>query len=175
MVMLREMARRWMCVFEARVGDVAAIRAAPLAAVAVVRPLGDSGPSGSDVLGVDPTSGQLTTIAQRTDEPESFGAPAWWSDGSRLLFERQDRSTPGLSYTGASEVLYLSRIEMVQPNGTGRTVIIADGRQPASAAAMLVAIARHPGTRNLIAPSDAISWFAVLATAGTITGRSVAR
>jgi Tol biopolymer transport system component len=117
----------------AYVRDVAAIPGAPLAAVAVVRSTGDSGPSGSDLLGVDLASGQLANIVQRTDETESLGAPTWWFDGSSLLFQREDRSAPGISYPGGSVVLYPSRIEMVQANGTGRTVLVADGRQPAAA------------------------------------------
>ncbi len=117
----------------AYVSDVAANPATPLAAVAVVRPLGDSGPSGSDLLGVDLTSGELTSIVQRDSQTESLGAPAWWFDGSSLLFERQDRSVTGVSYPGGSVVLYPSRIEVVQKDGSGRSVLVQDGRQPAPA------------------------------------------
>jgi Tol biopolymer transport system component len=117
----------------AYVSDVAANPATPLAALAVVRPLGDSGPSGSDLLGVDLTSGQLTGIVQRNSQAESLGAPAWWFDGGSLLFERRDRSVIGVSYPGGSVVLYPSRVDVVQSDGSGRTVLVQDGRQPAPA------------------------------------------
>src|SRR5207249_155970 len=57
----------------AYVSDVAASPAAPLAAIVVVRSLGDSGPSGSDLLAVDPSSGQVTNLVQRNGPTESLG------------------------------------------------------------------------------------------------------
>jgi Tol biopolymer transport system component len=113
--------------------DVAATPAAPLTAVAVSRSFGDNGALGGDLLAVDPTSGQVSIFVGRTDANESLGAPAWWFDGSGLLFERQDRSGVGLSYPGTSTVLYPTRIELVQPDGSARSVVVLNGRGPAPA------------------------------------------
>jgi Tol biopolymer transport system component len=50
-----------------------------------------------------------------------------------VLFQRQDFSVPGVVFPGASSTSYPSRIESVQPDGTGRRVLIADARQPSPA------------------------------------------
>jgi hypothetical protein len=149
----------------AYVSDVAANPATPLAAVAVVRPLGDSGPSGSDLLGVDLTSGQLTSIVLRNGQMESLGAPAWWFDGGSLLFERQDRSAIGISYPGGSVVLYPSRVEVVQSDGSGRTVLVQDARQPAPApdgSAFTFLRSSSEGTALIVRAQVAGRWIAGL-------------
>ena len=136
----------------AYVTDVAALPGAQVAVIAVSMaavPLPTGGPTpapvtgsaaipyptslGSDLLSVDLTSGQVSTLVARGDAHESLGAPAWQGGGSSVLFERQDQSSPGLAYAGVSTVSYPTRIEMVQPDGSGRTVLVQDGRQPTAA------------------------------------------
>jgi hypothetical protein len=117
----------------AYVTDVVATPGAPLAAIGVSRPLGQGGAFGGDLLAIDLASAQLSTLVGRTDSNESLGAPAWWFDGSGLLFERQDRSVNATSYAGMSTAVYPTRIEMVQPDGSNRTVLVQNGRLPAPA------------------------------------------
>jgi len=117
----------------AYVTDVVATPGAPLAVLAVYRPLGEGGVFGSDLLAIDLASAQLSTLVTRTNSSESLSAPAWWFDGNGLLFERQDRSVTAIGYPGMSTVLYPNRIEMVQPDGSHRRVLVENGRQPAPA------------------------------------------
>jgi hypothetical protein len=116
----------------AYVSDVAALSAST-AVLAVSRPFGEQGPLGTDLLGLDPASGVLSPIVQRIDASESLGAPAWWADGSDLLFQREDHSVVGIGYAGVASVMYPTRIETVKPDGSERTVIVTDARQPAPA------------------------------------------
>jgi Tol biopolymer transport system component len=74
----------------------------------------------------------VTLLVSRSDARESLGAPAWLPDGSGLFFQREDDSTTGVAYPGGSTVYYPSRIEAVQADGTNRTVVVGDGRQPAA-------------------------------------------
>ena len=113
--------------------DVSAVPGASMAVLAVSSPFVQQGPIGTDLLGLDLTTGTLSAVVQRTDASESLGAPAWWADARGLLFQREDHSVVGISYLGVSTVLYPTRIESVQPDGTGRTLLVNDGRQPAPA------------------------------------------
>ena len=117
----------------AYVTDVTATPTAATPVIAVTRPLGDGGPLGGDLLTLDVISGRSATLAARADPNESLSAPAWWFDGRALLFERQDWSVAGTGYAGTATVLHPTRIDMVQPDGSGRTVLVEDGRQPAPA------------------------------------------
>ena len=104
--------------------DVAALAGSSQAVVAT---------SEGDLLALDLSSSQLSMLVARAEPAESLGLPAWWPNGAGLLFQRQDFSVAGVVYPGASSTSYPSRIEAVQPDGSGRRVLIADGRQPAPA------------------------------------------
>jgi Tol biopolymer transport system component len=104
--------------------DVAALPGSAQAVVAT---------SEGDLLALDLSTAQLSTLVARTDAGESLGAPAWSPNGFGLVFQRQDFSVAGLVYPGASSTTYPSRIDAVQPDGSARHVLIADGRQPAPA------------------------------------------
>jgi Tol biopolymer transport system component len=104
--------------------DVAAVPGSSQAVVAT---------SQGDLLTVDLSTSQLATLVARTDSGESLGAPVWWPNGAGLVFQRQDFSVPGVVYPGASSTSYPSRLETVEPDGSGRRLLIADGRQPGPA------------------------------------------
>src|SRR5207245_7451691 len=86
-----------------------------------------------DLLVLDLAAGVLSPLVQRTDASESLGASAWWEDGSGLLFQNEDHSVVGIGYLGVSTVVYPTRIESVQPDGSGRKLVVNDARQPATA------------------------------------------
>jgi Tol biopolymer transport system component len=104
--------------------DVAAVPGVPEAVVAT---------SEGDLLSLDLVSSQTALLVAHADAGESLGGPAWWPNGSGLVFHRQDFSVPGVVYPGANTTVYPSRIEAVQPDGSARRVLIADGRQPTPA------------------------------------------
>jgi Tol biopolymer transport system component len=86
---------------------------------------------GGDLLRLNLDSGETTPLATRADADESLGAPAWLPDGSSLVYQRDDVRSAPVSYIGQAAVRYPSRIEMVQADGTNRSVVVDDGRQPA--------------------------------------------
>ncbi len=83
---------------------------------------------GGDIIRLDLASGDMTPLVQRADPTESLGAPTWF--GSQIAFERSDLSTPAVGYAYQAAVRYPTRIEVVQPDGGGRAVLIDDARQP---------------------------------------------
>jgi Tol biopolymer transport system component len=101
--------------------------------VAVGAPFPGGGSRGADLLNLDPTSGETTPLLQRADSRESFNSPAWWPDRATLLFERQDLNGQPLGAPGQEVPRYPSRIERVMADGTGRGVLLAEGRQPSAA------------------------------------------
>jgi dipeptidyl aminopeptidase/acylaminoacyl peptidase len=88
-------------------------------------------PSGQ-ILSLDMTALTTALVAGGPDSTESLGAPAWWPDNSRLIFQREDVSGIGTSYAGGATVQYPSRIEQVNVDGSGRTVLVDDAREPAA-------------------------------------------
>lgn len=115
------------------VTDVAASPDGAHVAAAVAEPLQGTGRVGTDLLTIAIASGQASMLVERRDGNESLGAPAWWPDADSILFERQDHSVAGVGYPGTATVLYPTRIEMVQADGSARTVLVDNGRQPAPA------------------------------------------
>jgi hypothetical protein len=94
---------------------------------------GPGGVRGADLVNLDTTSGDTSMLLQRTDGHESLDSPAWWPDRATLLFERQDLSGQPVSPPGQEVPRYPSRIERVRADGTGRGVLLPDGRQPSAA------------------------------------------
>ena len=101
--------------------------------VAVGGPFPGGGPRGADLLGLDGSTGDLTPIALRTEARESLNSPAWWPDGETLLFERQDLGGQPVGAPGQEVPRYPSRIERMLSDGSGRSVMLPDGRQPDAA------------------------------------------
>ena len=89
--------------------------------------------TGGDIARLDLASGTLSPLVSRADAGESLSLPVWQADGSQLVFERDDVRQPGLAYAGQANVRYPSRLEAVQADGSGRTVLVDDGRMPAVA------------------------------------------
>jgi Tol biopolymer transport system component len=116
----------------ASVSDVAATATSPYAALAVSAPFGGKqGALGNDLVRMDTNSGELLPLLTRSSSAESFGSPAWWSDASELLFERDDLTAQLPSYPGESTPRYASRIETIAADGSNRAILIASGRMPA--------------------------------------------
>jgi Tol biopolymer transport system component len=114
------------------VSDVAVPTGANRAAAVVVHlPTVGSVPYG-DIMLVDLTSSTASPLVGDPDATESLSAPVWSSDGTRLFFQREDISVVGTSYAGGATVQYPSRLEQVNADGSGRTIVVGNGRQPAS-------------------------------------------
>lgn len=101
------------------------------AAIVVVRLPSGAGVPYGEIMLLDLTTSTVAPLAGGQDTTESLGAPVWSTDGSRVLFQREDVSVVGTSYAGGATVQYPSRIEQVNADGSGRMVVAADGRQPA--------------------------------------------
>jgi hypothetical protein len=94
---------------------------------------GAGGVRGADLVNLDTATGEMSMLLQRTDGHESLNSPAWWPDRATLLFERQDLSGQPVSPPGQEVPRYPSRIERVMADGSGRGVLLPDGRQPSAA------------------------------------------
>jgi hypothetical protein len=92
------------------------------------------GARGADLFNLDPNSGDTSMLLERADPRESLNSPTWWPDGATLLFERQDLGGQTVSPPGQEVPRYPSRIERVMSDGSGRGILLANGRQPSAAA-----------------------------------------
>jgi dipeptidyl aminopeptidase/acylaminoacyl peptidase len=99
------------------------------AAVAVTGPL-DSGVHAGELFSLDLASGALSPLVERATPTESLTAPAWWPDGSGVLFQREDVEGPLVPSPVHEIAHYPSRIESVAADGTGRFVLAYDARYP---------------------------------------------
>jgi len=113
------------------VSDVALAAGSNRAAIVVVHSPTAAGVPYGQIMALDLTSSSVSSIVGGLDANESLGAPVWWPDGSRLLYQREDVSVVGTSYAGGATVQYPSRIEQVNADGTDRTIVVDDARQPA--------------------------------------------
>src|SRR6202011_6166785 len=95
---------------------------------------GAGGVRGADLVSLDATSGDTSPLLQRTDGRESLNSPTWWPDRATLLFERQDLGGQTVSPPGQEVPRYPSRIERVMSDGSGRGILLPEGRQPSAAA-----------------------------------------
>ena len=111
--------------------DVTALPDATGAVVAVSGPFPGGTVRGADLLRLDLDSGETQPLLQRAEPTESLHAPAWWPDRTTLLFERQDLAGQPIGPPGQEVPRYPSRIERVFADGSGREVMLAEGRQPA--------------------------------------------
>jgi Tol biopolymer transport system component len=108
---------------------------------------------GADLLNIDADTGDTTPLLQRADPRESFDYPAWWPDRATLLFERQDLGGQTVSPPGQEVPRYPSRIERVMADGSGRGVLLDEGRQPSAApdgTRLVYARTRNQGAALLI-------------------------
>jgi hypothetical protein len=91
------------------------------------------GARGADLINLDINTGDMSPLLQRTDPHESLNSPGWWPDRATLLFERQDLSGQTVSPPGQEVPRYPSRIERVMSDGSGRGILLPNGRQPSAA------------------------------------------
>jgi Tol biopolymer transport system component len=113
---------------------------------------------GGDLLRLDLESGATTPLVMRTDATEALGSPVWQPDGSGLLFQRDDVRLPPLAYAGQATARYPSRLEVVQSDGSNRSVLLEDARQPTvspSGAQMAYLRSSRAGTALLIRSQSA--------------------
>jgi Tol biopolymer transport system component len=99
---------------------------------AVGAPFPSGGSRGADLLNVDLDSGDVSPLLQRAEARESLDSPSWWPDHATLLFERQDLSGQPVGAPGQEVPRYPSRIERVMADGSGRSVLLDEGRQPSA-------------------------------------------
>jgi Tol biopolymer transport system component len=117
----------------AMVTAVAVSPTSPLAAISVNQPIAPGGAFGEDLLAVDLTTQELRPLLARADAYESLTAPVWWPDGSAIVYQREDRTAIPTAYAGSSVVLYPTRVEVARADGSGRTLLVDNARQPALA------------------------------------------
>jgi Tol biopolymer transport system component len=136
------------------VSDLAAV--GNVAALAVQEPLA-SGEIGGDILRLDLSSGALTPLVERGSAAETLGAPVWRADGSAVLFQREDLTGVPVAYPGQATVRYPSRIEVVQADGSARSVLVEDARQaaPSPDGRLLSYVRSVGGLSELLVRSDA--------------------
>ena len=103
------------------------------AVVAAGGPFPGGGARGADLLNLDLASGETSPLLLRAESRESLNSPTWWSDRATLLFERQDLGGQTVGAPGQEVPRYPSRIERVMADGSGRGVLVAQGRQPSAA------------------------------------------
>jgi Tol biopolymer transport system component len=111
--------------------DVTALPDASGSVVSVSGPFQGSGLRGSDLFNLDLATGATSPLLMRSESIESLHAPVWWPDRTTLLFERQDLSGQPIGPPGQEVPRYPSRIERVAADGSGREVLLPEGRQPA--------------------------------------------
>jgi hypothetical protein len=114
------------------VSDVASNPGAPVAALVLVHLAPTASLPAGQILSLDLQTSSTAPLVGGADPGESLGAPVWWLDNRGLLFQREDITTVGTSYAGGATVQYPSRIEQVYADGSGRTILAEDGRQPAA-------------------------------------------
>lgn len=123
------------------------------AVVAVGQAFAGGGARGADLVNLDLTGGDTAPLLTRSAGTESFDAPTWWPDRATLLFDRQDLGGQTVSPPGQEVPRYPSRIERVMADGTGRGVLLDEGRQPSSApdgTRLVFARTRNQGAALLI-------------------------
>jgi Tol biopolymer transport system component len=133
--------------------EVTAMPDASHVVTAVGWPFADSGAHGADLLNLDLQTGEVTPLLQRADPHESLDSPAWWPDRATLLFERQDLSGQPVGAPGQEVPRYPSRIERVMSDGSGRGIVLDEGRQPSAApdgTRLVYARTRNQGAALLI-------------------------
>jgi Tol biopolymer transport system component len=121
--------------------------------VAVGAPFPGGGARGADLLNLDLTSGDTSPLLQRAEARESLNSPTWWPDRATLLFERQDLNGQPVGAPGQEVPRYPSRIERVMSDGSGRGVLLEEGRQPSAApdgTRLVYARTRNQGAALLI-------------------------
>lgn len=120
--------------------DVAALPGQTTAVVAVASPVVDGrnwGVDGSDLLVLDlgiaeGTRVQPKPLVPRADPRESLSWPAWWPDGTALVFQRDDQAAPPMtSPDGFARAP--ARVEIAAADGTNRRVLAPAAWQPSPA------------------------------------------
>lgn len=100
---------------------------------AIGAPFATGGARGADLMSLNVVTAETSPLLERDDARESLNSPAWWPDNNTLLFERQDLSGQPVGAPGQEVARYPSRIERVMADGTGRGILLAEGRQPSAA------------------------------------------
>ena len=121
--------------------------------VSVGSPFAGGGLRGADLLNLDLATGDTSPLLQRAEARESLNSPAWWPDRATLLFERQDLNGQPVGAPGQEVPRYPSRVERVMADGSGRGVLLDEGRQPSAApdgTRLVYARTRNQGAALLI-------------------------
>lgn len=120
--------------------DVAVLPGQTTAILAVASPVVDGrnwGVDGSDLLELDlgipeGTRVQPKPLVMRADPRESLSWPAWWPDGTALLFQRDDQAAPPMtSPDGFARAP--ARVEIAAADGSNRRVLALAAWQPSPA------------------------------------------
>jgi Tol biopolymer transport system component len=112
--------------------DVAAASSVSFAVASVVSALPNGGPLGADLLIIDLQSGTTRTLLSRQSEAESLDLPAFWPDGSGIVYQRSNLRA-AVPMPGQAQPQYVSRIEQVAADGSGAVVLLDDARYPGPA------------------------------------------
>jgi Tol biopolymer transport system component len=113
------------------VSDVALAPGSTRAAIVVAHTPATASVAYAEIMALDLPSSTVSPLVGGADPTELLGAPAWSPDGTRLFYQREDVTVVGTSYAGGATVQYPSRIERVNADGSDRTVVVEDARQPA--------------------------------------------
>ena len=126
--------------------------------IAAGAPFSGGGSRGAELLNLDTASGDTSVLLPRAEASESLNSPTWWPDNATLLFERQDLAGQTVGAPGQEIPRYPSRIERVMSDGSGRGVLIGDGRQPSASpdgTRLVFARTRNVGASLLLwSPAD---------------------
>ena len=98
--------------------------------LAVQSPFQSDGEFGADLVRLDVNSGQTTPLLSRATGAESLVTPNWSADGAWLLFEREDVSSPPVSWAGQGAVHYSSRVEAAGADGSDRWTVVENATRP---------------------------------------------
>ena len=121
--------------------------------VAAGGPFAGGGTRGADLLNLDVTTGDTSPLLQRAEARESLDSPTWWTDRATLLFERQDLAGQPVGAPGQEVPRYPSRIDRVMSDGSGRGILVDEGRQPSASAdgtRLVFARTRNQGAALLV-------------------------
>lgn len=115
------------------VTNVTAVPGVRYALLSVSSPYSSAADVGDDLYRLDTDSGDVVPLLKRSGPHESLTAPAWWRDGSGVVFERDNLQLTLPAYPGEVTPRYQSRVESLGADGSSRMQLVDTGRMPAPA------------------------------------------
>jgi hypothetical protein len=112
--------------------DVTAAANGTIAVFSLVSAFPGSNAQGGDLMALDLATSATLPLVSRERQTESFDMPAVWPSGSGVLYQRSDLQA-ALAMPGQAQPQYQSAIEQIAADGSGRVVLLQDGRYPAPA------------------------------------------